>query len=481
MSGTCCRHILVKDFLRCYNFPAMKNINLSDLKHIHFIGIGGINMSSLAELSLKKNIKVSGSDAKQSDLTDELSDKGAIIYIGQRAENITDDVDLVVYTAAISEENPELKSARELGKECMSRADYLGLLMKNYKTAVCVSGTHGKTTTTSLISQVLLDTESDPTIMVGGILPSIGGNTRIGDSDTLLTEACEYTNSFLSFFPTVEVILNVQADHLDFFKDLDDIRHSFMLYTRLLPENGTLVINGEIDNLSYFTDGLKCPYVTFGLDKKFDFSADNIGNNDRACEEFDLYYKGEFVSKVSLNICGRHNVYNALAAIAAAKALNIPFEKAIASVEAFTGVDRRFELKGEFNGCTVIDDYAHHPDEINATISAALNYPHKKLYITFQPHTYTRTKAFLNEFADALARADVVVLTDIFAAREVNTIGISSEDIQKLILGKGTDCYYFNDFEGAEKYLSENCAQGDLLITMGAGNVNIIGERLLSK
>ena len=240
----------------------MKENNLNGKKHIHFIGIGGISMSALANVSLTKGLTVSGSDSKESELVQELRAEGASIQIGQRAENITDDIDLVVYTAAISDTNPELAQARAKGIETMVRADYLGLLMKEYETVICVSGTHGKTTTTSLLSQILLDEDTDPTIMVGGMLPSIGGNARIGHSGKLITEACEYTNSFLSFFPTMEVILNVQADHLDFFKDLDDIRHSFREYTRLLPDTGTLIINGEIDNLSYFTEGLGCKIYT---------------------------------------------------------------------------------------------------------------------------------------------------------------------------------------------------------------------------
>ena len=363
----------------------------------------------------------------------------------------------------------------------MVRADFLGALMKNYKEAVCISGTHGKTTTTSLLSQIMVDAETDPTISVGGVLPIIGGNVRIGGPELFITEACEYTNSFLSFFPTIEIILNVQADHLDFFKDLEDIRNSFRRYAALLPDDGTLIINGEIEDLPYFTKGLPAKVITFGLHGDFDYTAKNITYNNFACAEYDLYRDGKFEAHVALKLPGEHNVYNSLAAFAAAKELGIPSENAAASIGAFTGVDRRFQLKGEVGGVTIIDDYAHHPDEIRATLRAALNYPHKKLWVVFQPHTYTRTKAFLDDFADALSLADAVILADIYAARETDTLGISSADIKTRIDKTGKECHYFRTFDEIENFLLENCVNGDLLITMGAGDVYIIGEKLLGK
>ncbi|MBR3242864.1 MAG: UDP-N-acetylmuramate--L-alanine ligase [Parasporobacterium sp.] len=448
---------------------------------IHFIGIGGISMSGLAQILLKNGFSVSGSDSKKSALTDELEAQGAKIFIGQRAGNITDDIDLVVYTSAISEDNPELQAAKDAGIDTMVRADFLGALMKNYPQAVCISGTHGKTTTTSLLSQIMVEAETDPTISVGGVLPIIGGNVRIGGSDLFITEACEYTNSFLSFFPTIAVVLNVQSDHLDFFKDLEDIRNSFRRFTHLLPEDGTLIINGEIDNLSFFTEGLSAKVLTFGLNGDFDFTAKNISYDKFACAEYDLYQNGSFAAHVKLNLTGEHNVYNSISALAVAVQLGIPVEKAAASIGNFTGVNRRFQLKGEIAGVTIIDDYAHHPDEIRATLTAARNYPHDRLVVVFQPHTYTRTKAFLEEFADALSLADSVVLAEIYAARETDTLGISSADLQKLIQEKETDCYFFKTFDEIENFLLENCVNGDLLITMGAGDVYIIGEKLLGQ
>ena len=450
-------------------------------KTVHFIGIGGISMSSLAMILISRGVKVSGSDSKESELTASLRQKGAVINIGQSKDNITADIGMVVYTAAIAKDNPELKRAMELGISCVSRAEFLGQLMKDYKNAVCVSGTHGKTTTTSLISQILLDADADPTILVGGMLPIIGGNTRIGRSDCFLTEACEYTNSFLSFFPTTAVILNVKADHLDFFKDLDDIRSSFRTFAGLLPEDGTLIINGEIDRLDYFTADLNCDIITFGLKEGLDFTAADISFNDLAGAGFNVIHDNEYIGHVQLLIPGMHNVYNALAAIAAAYSLGIDMDTALKAVGRFEGVDRRFQIKGSLGGVTVIDDYAHHPDEIAATLSAAADFPHKKLWLVFQPHTYSRTKALLDEFAAELSKADAVILADIYAARETDNLGISSLDLKDKISSLGTECYYFPTFDEIENFLLENCAPKDMFITMGAGDVVKIGDFLLGR
>ena len=455
--------------------------DLSKINRVHFIGIGGINMSALADILVSGGFSVSGSDAKDSQITKDLAAKGVKIYIGQRASNITDDIELVVYTAAIREDNPELARARQLGLLLFSRAQFLGYLMKGYDIPICISGTHGKTTTTSLISQIFMDAGKDPTIMVGGILPAIGGNFKNGSRRYFITEACEYTNSFLSFFPKIEIILNVKADHLDFFKDLDDIRHSFREYARLLPDDGTLIINGETENLSYFTEGLACRVITFGLSGEFDYNARNISYNELACGGYDLYKKDEFICRVCLSITGAHNISNSLSALAAADICGIDLKQAALSLGRFGGVERRFQILGKTNGVTVIDDYAHHPDEIRATLSAALKYPHKKLYLVFQPHTYSRTKALLDEFASALSSADVIVLADIYAAREKDDLGISSETLKEKITAAGGECYYFPTFDEIENFLLENCTPNDLLITMGAGDVDIIGKKLLGR
>lgn len=460
----------------------LKNIDFDKIRRVHFIGIGGISMSGLAEILLSKGYAISGSDTTPSELTKRLEADGAKISYKQEAANITDDIDLTVYTAAISETDPELIASRTKNIPTIPRAELLGLIMKQYKHAIGVSGTHGKTSTTSMISQILLEAEADPTILVGGMMSSINGNLRIGKSDTMITEACEYTNSFLSFWPTIAVILNISEDHMDFFKDIDDIRHSFKRFAALVPDHGAVVLNKDIENLSYFTDDLTCKIMTFSTsDSTADIYAANITYNNMACGSFNLVNNGNFLAHIDLKVIGLHNISNALAAAATALSIGIPVELIKKGLESFTGTARRFEYKGELNGVTIVDDYAHHPDEITATLSTAVNYPHKRLWCVFQPHTYTRTKAFFNQFIEALCLADVVVLADIYAAREINTIGITSEDLYKAIKETGKEVYYFPSFKEIEKFLLKNCQNGDLLITMGAGNVVNIGDNLLKR
>ena len=457
----------------------MYKIDFNHPMHIHFIGIGGISMSGLAEILLKEGFTVSGSDTKESPLTKKLESEGAHIAYGQKAENITPGIGCVVYTAAISRSNPELIEAVARKIPMLTRAELLGQLMKNYDTPIAVSGTHGKTTTTSMISHILLEADMDPTISVGGILKAIGGNIRVGSSGTFITEACEYTNSFLHFFPKISVILNIEEDHLDFFKDLEDIRHSFHQFAALLPDDGTLVINGDIKDYPEIYRGLSCNVVTYGSSSDFDYSADNITYDENGRVSFDLILHGEKTDHICLSVTGDHNVSNALSAIAVADLLDIPMAVTKKGLLSFTGTDRRFEYKGEFNGVTVVDDYAHHPTEIEATLKAAQHSPHNSVWCVFQPHTYTRTKAFFHEFAEALSHADHLVLADIYAARETDTLGISSADLAKETAKLGTDTHYYPSFEEIEAFLKENCRPGDLLITMGAGDVVTVGEDLL--
>jgi len=458
----------------------MYQIDFNHPVHIYFIGIGGISMSGLAEILITENFKVSGSDAHKSALTDALEKKGAHIFIGQNAENITSDIDLVVYTSAIHPDNPEYIAMKELQIPSLSRAQLLGQIMKNYEVPIAISGTHGKTTTTSMVSEILLHAETDPTLSIGGILKSIEGNIRIGKSGYFVTEACEYTNSFLSFFPKIGIILNIEEDHLDFFKDINDIRHSFRAFAELLPADGTLIINGEIDNYKEITDGLACRVITYGSSPSYDYYAENISYDEQAHPTFTLK-SNDTERTFSLAVPGSHNVSNALAAIALADLLKLANKDITSALAQFTGTNRRFEYKGSLNGVTIIDDYAHHPTEITATLSAAKNYPNKSIWCVFQPHTYTRTKAFLPEFAQALSLADHVVLADIYAARETDTLGISSETLKEEIEKLGHTCYHFPSFEEIEKFLLKNCINGDLLITMGAGDVHKIGENLLKK
>ena len=459
----------------------MYQINFNKPEHIHFIGIGGISMSGLAEILLGAGFSISGSDSKPSALTKQLEERGAKVYYGQCAENISASYNCVVYTAAIHPDNHEFARCVELNLPMLSRAELLGQIMKNYKTSIAVSGTHGKTTTTSMFSSVLLAAQTDPTISVGGILEAIGGNIRVGKSETFITEACEYTNSFLSFYPTLSIILNIEEDHMDFFKDLDDIMNSFRLFAKKLPKDGVLVINKEIKDYEKVTDGLECEVITYGMDPGCTYYAENISFNEQGFGEFDVFYQGDNLGHMTLSVPGMHNVSNALAVIASSRKLGISMECIQAGLLGFSGTNRRFQYKGKLNGVTIVDDYAHHPTEIRATMQSAQNYPHREVWCVFQPHTYTRTKAFFKEFAESLALADHVVLADIYAARETDTLGMSSAMLCEEIKALGADCHYFPTFGEIEDFLKSHCIHGDLLITMGAGDVVNIGENLLKE
>lgn len=449
--------------------------------HIHFIGIGGISMSGLAEILIDKGFTVSGSDAKASSLTELLSQKGARIYYGQKAENLNDNIDLVVYTSAIHPDNPEFMAMKAMGLPSLTRAELLGQLMRNYEIPVAISGTHGKTTTTSMVSEILLEAGCDPTLSIGGILKTIDGNIRIGHGKYFVTEACEYTNSFLSFFPKIGLILNVEEDHLDFFKDIYDILHSFHRFAALLPREGSLIINGEIPEIKTILEGIDCNIITFGSNASYDYHPEQIQYDEKGCAQFQLVRKNGSRESISLGVPGEHNIYNALASIALADLLSVDFPSVQKALSHFHGTDRRFEYKGAVNGTVIIDDYAHHPTEITATLNAALNYPHKTLWCVFQPHTFTRTKTFMKEFAAALSLSDKIILADIYPARETDNLGISSKTLQRELEALGKTCYYFPSFEEIENFLLKSCTPGDLLITMGAGDVVNIGENLLKR
>ncbi len=460
----------------------MYQINFNHPIHVFFIGIGGISMSGLAEILLSKGFTVSGSDRQKSSLTETLSEKGATVFYGQNEENLSVHPDLIVYTSAIKSDNPEFAAGQRLGIPFLTRAQLLGQMMKNYKLPIAVSGTHGKTTTTSMLSQILLEADTDPTLSIGGIFQPIGGNFRLGGSDYFVTEACEYTNSFLSFFPKIGIVLNIEEDHLDFFKDINDIRNSFHAFAKLLPSDGTLIINGDIPHVEEITDSLPCQVLTYGSSSGCSYSPTDISYDEFGNPSFILTGKdGVPQGTYTLRVPGLYNVYNACAAIITALLLGIDKEVIQKALLDFHGTDRRFEYKGQLNGFTIIDDYAHHPTEITATLNAAKNYPHKTLWCIFQPHTYTRTKTFLSAFAKALSLSDEIILTDIYAAREKDTLGISSKDLQREIQNLGHECHHFPSFGEVEKFVLENCTKGDLLITMGAGDVVKIGENLLQK
>ena len=447
--------------------------------HVYFVGIGGISMSGLAEVLLSEGFQISGSDMKKSPLTDKLSSMGASIYYGQTVSHIDASIDLVVFTAAIHEDNPEYIAMKEQGIPSLTRAELLGQLMRNYKIPIAVSGTHGKTTTTSMVAEVLLASDTDPTLSIGGILKSIEGNIRVGKSPYFVTEACEYTNSFLNFFPKVGIILNVEEDHMDFFKDIHEIVDSFHKFAALLPKDGTLIINDEIEHIESIMKDLDCGILRYGFSPDCDYYATDISYDELGHGVYTLVRKGKPSCKVALGVPGLHNISNSLATFALSDLLQLPEENTIKALKAFTGTDRRFEYKGQIGGITIIDDYAHHPTEITATLTAAKNFPHKTLWCIFQPHTYTRTKAFLKEFALSLSAADKIILAPIYAARETDTLGISSLTLKEEIEKLGKECLHFDTFDEIENYLLQNSINGDLLITMGAGDIVKVGENLL--
>lgn len=460
----------------------MYKVDFKNPCRVYFMGIGGISMSGLAEILLKEGFNVSGSDMKESDILDILRGMGAKVNIGQVADNITDDIDVVVYTAAIHPDNPEFKEVLRREIPVLTRAQLLGQIMDNYKYGVAVSGTHGKTTTTSMLSHILLQADTDPTISIGGMLDVIGGNIRVGHTDYFVTEACEYTNSYHSLNPYISIILNVDEDHLDFFSGIDEIIESFKTFAEKTPANGLLVINGDMDCTSHITEQVKSKIVTFGLNEGNTYSATDITYDSEGHPTYTLVVNGEKKDTIALHSTGVHNVVNSLSAIAVSEFLGIDMKYIKAGLLACTSAKRRFEHKGTTdNGVMILDDYAHHPTEISATLQAAKNTPHNELWCIFQPHTYTRTYALLDRFAKALSVCDHVILADIYAAREKDTGKVSSKDLEAKINSLGGHAVYLGDFDSIENYVEKNCKKNDLLITMGAGNVDTIGENLLKK
>lgn len=455
-------------------FNLIKDIN----KKIHFIGIGGISMSGLAEILLSRGYKVSGSDRNASPLTDKLESLGAKIYIGHSADNIQD-TDVVVYTAAIPESNPEIQKSKELSLTLMDRAEFLGHIMKEYKKGISVSGTHGKTTVTSMISTMLLHGNLDPTIMVGGVLDNIGGNVKTGNSEYFITEACEYKRSFLKFKPSIGIILNIDADHLDYYKDIDEIEDTFSDFSKLIPNDGLLIGCADDFRVKRVVENANCPKILYGIENG-DVRATNLEFDSNGLPSFDVYNRDVFVGNFILSVPGRHNVQNALSAISLGIYLNLNIDVIKEGLLKFRGTHRRFEKKGFKNGVEVIDDYAHHPVEIKATIEAVKNYPHKNAYFVFQPHTYTRTITLFDEFAKSFQGLKNIILTDIYAAREKDKGIVSSKMLADEVTKKGTKCLYIKDFEDILEYIKENIQEGDLLITMGAGDVYKIGEDFLN-
>lgn len=448
-------------------------------KNIYFIGIGGISMSGLAEILNFKGLQVKGSDMKASAVTAHLENLGIEIHYGHKAENITQDIDLVVFTAAVKEDNPEIVAAKAKGILVIERSDLLGSIMSCYSQSIAIAGTHGKTTTTSMLSEILLAAKTDPTISVGGILSTIGGNTKIGNSQFFLAEACEYHDSFLKFNPFVAVILNVEAEHLDYFKDLHQIQTSFRGFASNVPKEGYVIINNCTAGKEYITQNLKSTVITYGLDNTANWYADAVVHEPDGRNSFDAVFNGKVMGRIALRIPGEHNILNALAACAAATALNIPISSVIAGLDNYTGVNRRFQYKGSYNGIRVIDDYAHHPTEIRATLAAAQKVEHKTLWCVFQPHTYSRAKTLFEDFGKAFADADEIIVTDIYAAREKDTGIIHARDIVEKIRSHGKSARYISSFDDIVAFIKSTAQPGDMLITMGAGDVYSVGESLV--
>ena len=451
----------------------------SDIKHVHMIGIDGISMSGLAEILLNLGYEVSGSDIKTSGKTEKLKTLGAKIYPYHSGENITGS-DLVVYTAAIKGENPEIIKARELGIPMIDRAALLGQIMKKYPFSIAVSGTHGKTTTTSMVTTIMITSGFNPTVHIGAELEAIGGTTKIGGDRYFVAEACEYYGSFLKFHPFLGIILNIEFDHADYFRDIEHVKDTFRKFASQVPENGFLVACADDMNSSAILESVSCNRITFGLHSKSAmWSAKEVRFDDRGCASFTLIMKGEEMGEIKLNVPGIHNVNNALAAIAACYTLGCDIKSIRQGLLNFNGAHQRFEMKGVIDGIKVIDDYAHHPSEIKATLKAAVNLNHSRVWCVFQPHTYTRTKFLLDEFASSFTDADMIVVSDIYAAREADNGEVHSRMLVDRIRANGKEAVYISGFDDIVDYLKDNTSPGDLVITMGAGNINKVGEMFL--
>ena len=455
-------------------------IQLSDFKNIHCIGIGGVGLSAIAEILQSRGYCVSGSDMKQSDITENLERKGIKVHIGHQASNV-ENADLIVYSAAIAEENPEIIRAREKNIPLAGRAEVLGTLMNDYENSIAISGTHGKTTTTSMVSLILEKAGLEPTILVGGNLAEIGGNVKVGDSRYFVTEACEYRDSFLELHPKIEVILNIDSDHLDYFKDIDHIVSSFDKFARAVPRDGKIIAydaNPFVNRIIKDIPGA----VTYGYNESCTYHIADVSFDGEGMPSFSINYRGETLGKAKLQVPGEHNILNAVGAFACCHQLGVLPSVIIGTLGEYRGTQRRFDIVGTTGeNVKLVDDYAHHPTEIKATLAAAHNIPHSRLWCLFQPHTYTRTLALFDDFAESFAEADVIILAEIYAAREKNIYKISSEELAEKIKQTYPDktVYYMETFEDIAKYVCKNALSGDLVITMGAGDIYKVGQMIM--
>ena len=446
-----------------------KNIEtyLTPGKHVHLVGIGGVSMRPLGLVLKGMGVLVTGSDMNASVSTDELIAKGIDVAIGHRAENIRG-ADCIIRTAAAHNDNPEIAAARAAGIPVFERAQAWGQIMKSYENAICISGTHGKTTTTSMVTHIMMEAQKDPTVMIGGYLPLLHAGHRVGNGDTIVMESCEYCDSFLNFFPTLAVVLNIEEDHLDYFKDLKDIEKSFHKFAQ--ASKSGILANGDDANAMDAMEGLN--YVTFGLNESNRVHVKNIADDYRS---YDVICDGEYYCHLNLGVVGKHNAINALAAAGTAWMMGIPGDVCARGLASFHGAGRRLEFKGKFNGADIYDDYAHHPGELAATLDAVRTMGYKRIVVAFQPHTYSRTKALFDDFVRELKKADQVVLAEIYAARERNTVGISSADLAEQIPG----AVFRETLPEVTEWIRENAREGDIVLTIGAGDIYRAGEALL--
>ena len=437
---------------------------LNEIKRIHFIGIGGSGMCPIAEILMSEGFEISGSDMNEGETLDKMKGYGIPVYMGHAAENIRG-AELVVYSAAVKPENPERKAADEQGIPCIERSVMLGVVCRRYNRSIAVSGTHGKTSTTAMLSQILIGSGFDPSAIIGGKLPFIGGNSYVGQSDIIVCEACEYVDTFLELNPFISIILNIDADHLDYFKNLDNIKKSFKKFAELTT--GLLVINGDDENTLDAVKDVKLDKITFGFGENCDYRAVNLSADKGVHEQYDLFCKGEKLTRVKLIVPGKHNVYNSLAAAATAHYLGATANEISENLHKFGGVHRRFEILGTPDGITVADDFAHHPTELTATLNAAMDMGFRKVWAVFQPHTFSRTAMLLDDFAEALKIPDVAVISEILPVREANTYNIYSRDLG----AKVPNSVCLDTFEEITDYVCKNAQEGDLILTMGGGNV----------
>ena len=451
-----------------------------DNKTIHFIGIGGISMSGIAEIAHSLGANITGSDINESEITKSLSTKGFKILYGHHPEMIKD-ADIVVYTAAIHEDDPERIETKKLQKENYERAEFLGIISKEYENCLCISGTHGKSTTTGMVASIFLKADLNPTIQIGAMLSQIGGNTKIGDKKYLIMESCEYVDSFLHFHPTSIIITNIDNDHLDYFKNLDNIKKSFNKYVNLLPNNGILVKNNDDENSKDIENGYKGKVITYAINNAACYNAKNIKVNDMGHYSFDIYHQENYLVTINLNINGKHNIYNALAAFALCQNYISDITLIKEGIENYRGVGRRFEYLGTYNGAYVYDDYAHHPTEIKTTLNSVKQVHHNKDYAIFQSHTFSRTKEHLDEFAEVLSHFDNIIIAPIYPAREINTFNISEDMLVDKIKEKNKNVIYLDSFAKITDYIKNNVQPKDLIITIGAGPVNKIAYDLTKK